>query len=660
MQPFSEKLDTLGMRGLLSFDEVQLLTRRLLRMKRYHMAKVVRFRVKERVAIVTLANPPVNAVSQEMRAGLVDVFDRISGRRDIDAVVLIAEGRSWPLGVDIRDYSGGVVAPDWSTAARAIETCDVPVVAALHGTALGAGFELALAAHYRVASEDTVLGLPEINLGLIPGGGGTQRLPRLIGAADAFGMMLGGTQIKMPKARELGLIDAVLPGHLPIVAVQFAMALVKAEKGPRPVSKIRTGFADMKSYQAEIAARKQAVTGSVLYVPSRLVDCVEAAALLPFEAGLAFETAALNDCIDHPQSGALIHAFIAERRASQRNLPNTDPAPLGRIGVVGGAGAGGGLAIALINCGLETTVVSDDAPTMEATQDAITQNLDARVALGSLDETGKTERMQRLVLTTDYNALVGTQTTIYAGQDTPKGASDALREVAGRLPAGRMIAIAGFNNDVDALGKELGRPADLIGLGFSSVADRAPLVELRVGLKTNPAVQKEALLLMRHMKKRVVWAGSGAWGIGPRATSALRSAAQRLLVQGNTIETITKVLADLGWDAARYLERLEVRVERSNVMSEDIVARKLLAAVANEGARLIDAGTACRAGDVDTVMIKSYGFPRWRGGPMRMAQDAGLLSLRNDLAHWVKADRFWEPSQLWTKAIKEGGRWPEG
>lgn len=278
------------------------------------MARMVRFRVLDRIAIITLDAPPVNALSHILRAGLWDVFRRVANNDDIDAAVLMASGGMFSAGGDIVEFDGPFGQPSLGQLCTLIENTEKPVVAALHGQALGGGAELALAAHYRVAAPKTRIGLPEVVLGLVPSAGGTQRLPRLIGVDLALQMLLSTNSVEPDVGRKIGLIDGIIEGDLMSGALAYAKAVLAQGKGARPTRENRAQFLDGRSYWASIAQARASLKDNPQHAPDRIVDCVEAAALLPFESGLAFEEDAFARCRSHPQSVAFRHVFQAERR----------------------------------------------------------------------------------------------------------------------------------------------------------------------------------------------------------------------------------------------------------------------------------------------------------------------------------------------------------
>jgi 3-hydroxyacyl-CoA dehydrogenase len=278
------------------------------------MTRMVRFRVFDGVGVVTLDAAPVYALSAPLRAGLWEMFSRVDANPDIKAVVLIASGQMFSAGADISDFAEPVKQPSLAQLCNRIEACTKPVVAACHGSALGGGAELLLAAHYRLATPDARIGLPEVSLGLVPSGGGTQRLPRLIGAKRALKMMISTTVIDAPDAYRSQLVDSIVQGDLVSGAIAFALNLIKNGEGPRRTRDNRSHLVDGRRYSGAIARGRAALAGTPLHAPERIFDCVEAAALLPFDAGLAFEADAFARCLAHRQSIALRHVFMAERK----------------------------------------------------------------------------------------------------------------------------------------------------------------------------------------------------------------------------------------------------------------------------------------------------------------------------------------------------------
>jgi 3-hydroxyacyl-CoA dehydrogenase len=283
-------------------------------------ARSTLFRVLDGVAVISLNAPPVNALAAPLRAALADHIRRVDTEADISAAVLRAEGALFSAGADIRELDADWQDPAPRDLCDLVEGCSKPVIAALGGQALGGGAELLLAAHYRLAEPRARVGFPEVALGVLPGAGGTQRLPRLVGPEAALKLMVSGQSVSAPDARQLGLVDGIVERDLASGAVAFARKLVADGTGPRPTRARRGGLADGRACQAQVASARREIADSPLFAPHLIVDCVEAASLLPFEAGQAFEQDAFDRCRTHPQSIALRHVFLAERRVDARLL----------------------------------------------------------------------------------------------------------------------------------------------------------------------------------------------------------------------------------------------------------------------------------------------------------------------------------------------------
>ncbi|WP_159458425.1 enoyl-CoA hydratase-related protein [Roseisalinus antarcticus] len=288
------------------------------------MSKPVKYRIREGVAIVTLAKPPNNALTPEVRSELWDIFGRLVTDTRVTSVMLSAEGDYFSVGPDVREAGEGEGAPTLAEVCERIESCPRPVVAALHGLTLGGGAELALAAHWRLADPDSRLGFPEVALGLVCGAGGSQRLPRIVGADAALRLLLSGRPIAADAARKLGLVDGIVVGHLPTGTHTYAKSIAARGTAPRPTRARRSGLSDGVAFTEAVAHHRAAQAASALIAPARMIDCVEAALLLPFPSGLMFEAAARADCRADPQSVALTHVFLSERRISTRLLSSTE------------------------------------------------------------------------------------------------------------------------------------------------------------------------------------------------------------------------------------------------------------------------------------------------------------------------------------------------
>ncbi len=689
------------------------------------MSDVVTYALDQGVAVITLNNPPVNALSHALRAGLVAAIDRAEADPEARAILIRAEGRTFPAGADIREFGQPPQDPWLPAVCNRIEAATKPVVAALHGTPLGGGFEVALAAHYRLAAPGTRVGLPEITLGILPGAGGTQRTPRLCGAKVALDLMLLGKPISAEQAQQHGLIDAVAETDLYQAGIDLAREVSTWQEPLNPTRARRDGFTDPVAYEAAVRDWRKKLEKSPLPAPKRIVDCVEAALLLPFDEGLEFERTAFEDLVKTPESAALRHAFFAERRAAKApELAEASPRPVNSVGLIGGGTMGSGIAVSLLDAGLPVIMVERDDDSLQAGISRV-ESTYARAALkGRISEEEAGARLARLKGTTNYAALADVDLVIEAVVEdmaVKRAVFDAVEKVA---RPGAVLATNTSYLDINALQQGSTRPQDIIGLHFFSPANIMKLLEVVVAEQTAPEVVATGFALAKRLGKIAVRAGVSDGFIGNRILAAYRQAADYMLEDGASPYEIDRamraygfklgpyqvldlaggdiswarrkrlapsrdpnaryveigdLMCELGWfgqktgrgyyryeagkrqgtEAPEVIALIEQERRRKGIsprqFSPDEIQRRCLAAMANEGARLIEEEIAQRPGDIDTVMIHGYGFPRWRGGPMQAADARGLLQLRKDLQRFSKEDpAFWVPAPLISELIKNG------
>ncbi|MCL4188913.1 MAG: enoyl-CoA hydratase/isomerase family protein, partial [Rhodobacteraceae bacterium] len=651
----------------------------------------------------------------------------------VRAIVIAAAGRSFPAGADIREFGLPPVPPLLPEVLDVIESCLRPVVAALHGTALGGGLELALAAHYRVALAGTRLGFPEVTLGILPGAGGTQRTPRITGAAAALSLMRGGQPVTAAEAERLGLVDLVVadpgPGEGAAAAarraaIAFARGLLAEGLGARPTRERREGLADAAAYAEAVRAARADPPPAHLPAAARIVDCVEAALLLPFESGLAYERAAFEDLLASEAAQGLRHAFLAERRAA--HVPGLDgvaPRPVEVVGVVGGGLMGAGIAAAALTAGLGVVLVEREGEALDRGLARVAEIKERAVEKGRLSREGMADEWARLIGTTDIGAMAGVDLAVEAVYEDPEVKAGVFRQLDAVLRPGAVLASNTSYLDVDALAAVTGRPAEVVGLHFFSPAHVMRLVEVVVGRATAPDVAATGMALARRMGKIPVRAGVCDGFIGNRILTAYRTAMDFLVEDGASPYAVDAAMrafgfplgpyevADLagleiGWarrrrlapgrdPAHRYVAIADRLCERgwfgqktgrgwyrhdegrrgaedrevlALVEAERVakgilpravdageIAARALAAMVNEGARILAEGVALRPSDIDVVMLHGYGYPRWRGGPMRTADHVGLLVIRKQLLGWAAAEpEFWTPAPLLLDLVKNG------
>ncbi|MEL6644143.1 MAG: 3-hydroxyacyl-CoA dehydrogenase NAD-binding domain-containing protein [Pseudomonadota bacterium] len=512
------------------------------------MGDPVRYHISDGVAVLTIANPPVNALSHPVRAKLHSLIERCSVDGNIKAIVIAAEGRTFPAGADISEFGKKAEQPLLPDLCSTIEAIEKPVVAAIHGTALGGGFEIALAAHARVADARAVVGLPEVKLGLIPGAGGTQRAPRLAGAAAALDMMLSGDPVPATKAQEWGLVDAVSQDDVVAAAVTLAGRLADQEVPPLRACEREPARKDPGAWANEIARRRKALENSPVIAPKRIVDCVEAVQLLPFDAALAFERAAFEDVLKSDQSAALRHAFFAERRAAkQPDLAGVAPHNIEKIGIVGGGTMGSGIAVACLDAGLPVILVEKDIEALEAAVERVIDIYDRQVARKKLSPEARDKRVANLNGHPELGALAEADLIVETVPEDAKLKHDVFAKLNAIARPGTILATNTSYLDLNEIAQASGRPAMVVGLHFFSPAQIMRLIEVVPGAVTSPEVTATAFALARRLGKIGVRAGVTDGFVGNRVLAAYRQAAEYLLEDGASVQEIDNAMRAFGF-----------------------------------------------------------------------------------------------------------------
>ncbi|UXY31055.1 3-hydroxyacyl-CoA dehydrogenase NAD-binding domain-containing protein [Streptomyces sp. HUAS TT20] len=679
-----------------------------------------------RTAILRLDNPPVNGLGHATRQGTVQGLHRALDSGDVDAVVLTGREGFFSAGADITEFGTPrtTAEPTLGDLIAALEAADKPVVAAIDGTCFGGGLELALGAHYRVATSKSRIGLPEVNLGLVPGAGGTQRLPRLVGAAVAADMISGGAP---RRARELGdlpgqrLFDRVVDGDVMAAALELAAEMAAVRPLPR-VRDLSVGPGDAGAVSAMRERLGRRSRGFL--APAAALALVEKAATTPFEEGLAEERKTFLELMNGDQSAALRHAFFAERAA--RKVPDIPPGTSARrvdtVAVIGAGTMGGGIAMNFLDAGIPVTVVESSQEALDRGLGVMRGNYQRQVAKGKLTSDGLERRMALLTPTLDYADVSDSDLVIEAAfedMDVKRSVFTRLDEVA---KPGAILASNTSTLDIDAIAAVTGRPADVLGMHFFSPANVMKLLEIVRGAKTADDVLVTAMAVGQRIGKTGVVAGVCDGFIGNRMLAKYRDAAMELLRAGATPADIdsaaenfgfamgpfrTSDLAgnDIGWairkrryaedpdmprdeiaDALCEMGRFGQKVaagwydykpgSREAIPSPDVddllasfhaehgtelrsfeadeIVQRLVFALIDEGARILDEGIALRSSDIDVVYIAGYGFPRYRGGPMFYADTVGAAHVLSGLRRF-HGDDGWEPPPLLMRLAGEGG-----
>jgi len=670
------------------------------------------------IAVIAIDNPPVNALSHAVRSALAARIDEAMADAAVKAAVIACAGRTFVAGADINELGKPRQPPLTVDIAAQLDGCAKPVVAAIHGTALGGGLELALACHWRVAAPDARLGLPEVRLGIIPGGGGTQRLPRAIGAKVALDMITGGEMIGAPAALEAGLLDELATrSDVRDAAIALARRIV-AEK--RPLRRLRDRA--VESVPSELFARARteiARRQRGFEAPLKAVDAV-AAAMMRFDDGLKREQAIFAELLRGPQFGTLRHVFFAEREAAKvPDLPADLPSrEIAQVAVIGAGTMGGGIALCFADVGIPVTLIDTEKAALERGLATLRRNSEASARRRNLSAAELDKRLGLIKPSLRLVDAGGADLVIEAVFEDLALKQSIFGKLDGIAKPGAILATNTSYQDVDVIAAATKRPADVLGLHFFSPAQVMRLVEVVRAKETAPAVLAASLALMRRLRKLPVVVGAAPGFVGNRMLFERAREADRLLRDGASPQDIDRAMADFGFpmgpfaaadmagldvswrmrqargiafpvadalcEAGRFgqktgkgyyryesgsregladpeTERIVAGVrERLGVTARPIAAgaivERLIYPLVNQAARLIEAGVALRPGDVDLIWINGYGFPAWRGGPMFYADQIGLENVRDRLDHLAHelGEPALVPAPLIERRVKEG------
>ncbi|NVI06842.1 3-hydroxyacyl-CoA dehydrogenase NAD-binding domain-containing protein [Paraburkholderia youngii] len=680
-----------------------------------------------KIFLVTIDNPPVNALNAAVRRGLMEAIDKAESDDQVEAVMLIGAGRNFIGGADIREFGKPPLPPSLPDVCNRIESCSKPVVAAIHGAALGGGLEVALAAHYRLAVAGAKLGLPEVELGLLPGAGGTQRTPRLIGARAALDLILSGRRVDAKEARDLGLVDRLGASEETLTeGLAYTQELLALKARPRPTREAKA-LEDTAASLAAIEDARAAVTRKSRgrLSPFKILEATQAAIEQPFAEGMRTERRFFLECMDSPQRAGLVHAFFVEREAVK--LPETRQAAPRRIetvGIIGGGTMGAGIAVAVLDAGLPVVMIERDEASLSRGRAHIENVYDGLVARRRMSADAKSSVMNRWRGSTTYESLADADVIIEAVFEDMAVKEAVFAQLDRVAKPGAILATNTSYLDIDAIAATISRPQDVIGLHFFSPANVMKLLEVVVPKRVSADVIATAFELAKKLRKVAVRAGVCDGFIGNRVLAVYRAATDHMMEDGASPYQIDKAVrdfgfpmgpfqvtdlagGDIGWATrkrraatrdpkARYVqipdrlcelgwfgqktgrgyyrytngsrvgatdpdvqaiidaERRRAGITPRSFSDEEII-RRYMAAMINEGANVVHERIALRPLDVDVTFLHGYGFPRFRGGPMKYADTVGLASVLDDIRQFAKEDpQFWRPSTLLVDLVERG------
>ncbi|KVK84751.1 3-hydroxyacyl-CoA dehydrogenase NAD-binding domain-containing protein [Burkholderia sp. MSMB1498] len=510
---------------------------------------------RDKVLVVTIDHPPVNALSADVRRGLVDALDAADAEAAVGAVLIVGAGRNFIAGADIREFGKPPVPPLLPDVCNRIETSGKPVVVALHGATLGGGLEIALAAHYRIAVPGAKLGLPEVQLGLLPGAGGTQRTPRLIGAQAALDLMLSGRHASAEEALTLGLVDRLARSDDTLAEGLAYVQELLAAGAPARRTRDAQGLADRAAAEAALDAARADVAKKSrgLFSPAKIVEAVAAALAQPFDEGLRTERKLFLECLDSPQRAGLVHAFFAEREAAKS--PETRrgaPRAIERIGVVGGGTMGAGIAVAALDAGLPVTMIERDEASLERGRAHVEKVYAGLVAKGRMTPAAQAARLARFKGGTSYDALAQADVVIEAVFEDMAVKKAVFAALARACKPGAVLATNTSYLDIDEIAASVERASDVIGLHFFSPANIMRLLEVVVPAKVSADVVATAFALAKKLKKIPVRAGVCDGFIGNRVLAVYRTAADYMMEDGASPYQIDRAVREFGFPMGPY------------------------------------------------------------------------------------------------------------
>ncbi len=651
---------------------------------------IVTLAVEGDIALLIANNPPVNTIDAGVRKELGERLSELESRRDLRAAVLLCEGGTFFSGADVGEFSGPPKEEEYRALFNRLEALPFPVVAAMHGTVMGGGLEIALACHYRIAAPKTRFAFPEVTLGIIPGAGGTQRMPRLIGIEATLGMVIDASPVDAVKAVELGFVDKIAQGELRAEAIAYARSL----KQVRRTGEMTVKPADPAAVQAfRDQAKKKYPNRNAAQVA---IQAIEASASKPLAEGLRYETERVNQCKATTESKALVHVFFAERetRKVAGIGPQIKARPIQSAAIVGAGTMGGGIAICFANAGIPVTLIDAGAESLKRGLGVVDGTYESMVKRGRLSPQDKARRMALIRGTLDYNDARDADIFIEAVFEDGALKKKIFAELDRVAKPGAILATNTSTLDIDEIATAVKRPQDVVGLHFFSPANVMPLLEVVRTAKTAPDVIRTVMDLSRPLKKTPVLAKVCYGFIGNRMMEGYAREAERMVLEGATPRQVDSALEKWGMamgilavfdmagvdvgvnvhrsnadkyppDPAYYQadfalheagrmgqkngkgyyryegrnriddpEAIEILRQRAAKLavpqrqhSEQEIVERCLYPLMNEGFRILEEGVAMRASDIDVVWAAGYGFPRYRGGPMFYAETIGLKTL---------------------------------
>jgi 3-hydroxyacyl-CoA dehydrogenase len=678
------------------------------------------------VAVITLNNPPVNGLGLAARAAMVDGIRKALADDEVKAIVITGAGKVFSGGADIREFNSpkALAEPTLHTVISVVENSSKPVIAAIHGVCMGGGLELALGCHYRVASPAAQIALPEVKLGILPGAGGTQRLPRAAGLELALNMSVSGTAIAAEKLSETVLFNALVEGDLLKGALAFANKIAEA----RPLPKVRDIEIDFPNHEAFLQSSRTAVKAMAGPYPAPLkcIDAVAAAVTRSFEDGLGFERSLFIELVQSTESKALRHAFFAERAAGKiADVPADTPTrTIASAAVIGAGTMGAGIAMNFANAGIAVMLLDLKQEALDMGLARIRRNYENTMRKGKLTLEQLEQRMSLITATLSYEDIGQADIVIEAAFENMEAKQSIFKQLDQTMKLGAILASNTSTLDIDKIAGVTMRPHDVIGTHFFSPANVMKLLEVVRGARTGKDVLATTMALAKRIRKTAVVSGVCDGFIGNRMIEQYGRQAGFLLEEGCLPQQVDQAIEkfgfamgpfrmsdlagnDIGWAIRRrrYIERPDILysktadllcamgrfgqktgagwydyqaadrnatasrkvndmivkhsadlgIERRAIEDREIIER-LVYALVNEAAHILEEGIAMRASDIDLVYLTGYGFPAFRGGPMFYADTVGLANVVAAMERYANGRHgdTWQPAPLLARLAKDG------
>ena len=692
------------------------------------------YKVQGDVAVIAMNNPPVNGLGYETRVGITNGLEKANADPAVKAIVLTGAGKAFSGGADIKEFNSprAMQEPILLSVITAVENSQKPVVAAVHSVAMGGGLELALGAHYRIAAPGAKIALPEVKLGLIPGAGGTVRLPRVLGAETALNMIVKGDPVNSEVLAGLPgqkLFDkmAASPESLLDEAIAFARE-VAAKGGELPL--VRHLPCKHPQGPAYFQFARNMVRGMAknFPAPEKCVDAVENATKLKFDDALAKEREIFINLMQTPECKALRHIFAAERAASKIPDVGSDvkPRAVNKVAVIGAGTMGGGISMNFLNAGIPVTILETKQEALDRGLATIRKNYESQVKRGKLKQDKYEQRMALLTPTLKYEDIADADLVIEAVFEEMGVKEQVFKKLDEVMKPGAILASNTSTLDVDKIAAFTKRPQDVVGMHFFSPANVMKLLEVVRGKATAKDVLATVMGMAKKIKKTAVVSGVCDGFIGNRMIEQYSRQAGFLLEEGATPQQVDKAIEkfgfamgpfrmgdlagnDIGWAIRkrRYVEKPDMKYSKTadllcemgrygqktgagwydyqpgkrdaipsklveemvekhrkdqgitpRKISDQEIVERLVYSLVNEGARIVEDGIASKASDIDMVYLTGYGFPIWRGGPMKYADQMGLFNVAESMKRFARNPnddaKFWQPAPLLAKLVAEG------